>query len=90
MRQPLKNRNAGLAPGVGSGSGLTGWKASDTRTGTDLQAVLFSAVPRGTHWAAVAISPEGERVRLGRFGRRGDALTAARLMADIAGARWCP
>ena len=59
-------------------------------TRTELQAVTFSAIPLGTRWAALAISPDGERVRIGCFPHRKDALSAAAVMAGVCGARWCP
>ena len=54
------------------------------------QDVVFTAVPAGTLWQVKAIAPSGEVMRLGLFAHRADALWAACLMAEIAGARFLP
>jgi hypothetical protein len=90
--RPPDNRSA---PGANRGAGnlvtFGKWQGElDTKKPSLPQGVIFSAVPRGTRWATVAISPLGERVRMGVFHSRGDALAAARIMAGIVRARWLP
>ena len=90
MRSP-ENRNAGLAPGVGSGSAnLTGWKQSDTAISADLQAAIFTAIPTGRYWRVKVLAHSGEVMLLGKFESRLPALGAALLMSAQGGGAVLP
>jgi len=90
MRAPPDNRNAALARGVGSGLVICKKHLSLNRSRGEVQALLFTARPRGTRWSVAAISDAGDSIKLGIFGHRDDALDAAAVMARACGGRWLP